>query len=175
MGKDKWNEYIPHYFTTFARKSLSSSEFKDNLLSFFAPDTTATAALKTVDWDTWFHAPGLPPKPDFDTSLVDVCYALASKWENTDTQEFKPSPSDVEGWRANQIVVFLNTVKEFVNPLTVDQVQLMGETYGFFGSKNVEVTARYFGVGLRSRYEGVYQPTADLLGNVGRMKFVRPL
>lgn len=34
---------------------------------------------------------------------------------------------------------------------------------------------RYFGIGLAAKDEGVYQPTADLLGTVGRMKFVRPL
>ena len=135
----------------------------------------ASAALKAVDWNTWFYAPGLPPKPDFDTSLVDVCYALAAKWENADSQDFNPAASDVDDWRANQVVVFLNSVKEFAKPLTKQQAQLMGETYGFFKSKNVEVTARYYGVGLRSRDENVYQPTADLLGKVGRMKFVRPL
>ncbi|KAL9130480.1 MAG: hypothetical protein Q9217_001352 [Psora testacea] len=175
VGKDKWSKYIPHYFTTFARLSITSNDFKDNLFSFFAPDSAATAVLKTVDWDEWFHAPGLPPEPDFDTLLVDVCYALASKWENVNAQGFKPAASDIEGWRANQIVVFLNSVQAFLHPLTKEQAKLMGETYGFFKSKNFEVTARYFGVGLRSRDEGVYQPTGDLLSQVGRMKFVRPL
>ncbi|KAL9098607.1 MAG: hypothetical protein Q9163_005770 [Psora crenata] len=175
VGKDKWNEYIPHYFTTFARRSLTSAEFRDNLISFFASDSTATAVLNAVDWDAWFYAPGLPPKPDFDTSLADVCYELAGKWEKAETEDFKPAASDVEGWKANQLVVFLNCVKEFAKPLTQEQAQSMGRVYGFFNSQNIEVTARYFAVGLRSRDPAVYQPTADLLGHVGRMKFVRPL
>lgn len=51
----------------------------------------------------------------------------------------------------------------------------MGKTYSFAASKNVEVSSRYFTVGLAAKDETVYQPTADLLGRVGRMKFVRPL
>ena len=175
IGKEKWNKFILHYFTKFARRSLTSTEFKDDLFSFYDSDPASAAKLKAVNWDAWFYATGLPPKPIFDTSLVDGCYALASRWENANSEYFKPSLNDVKGWKANQIVVFLNRVKEFTVPLSKEKVQLMGETYKFFESRNVEVTARYFGIGLRSRDEHVYQPTAELLGSIGRMKFVRPL
>jgi leukotriene-A4 hydrolase len=39
----------------------------------------------------------------------------------------------------------------------------------------VEILSRYYSIGLAARDEAVYQPTADLLGTVGRMKYVRPL
>jgi leukotriene-A4 hydrolase len=60
---------------------LDSFEFKATLLGFFASDKDASKALESVDWDAWFYKPGLPPKPEFDTSMVDKCYALAKKWE----------------------------------------------------------------------------------------------
>jgi len=82
VGKPKWDKFIPHYFTTWNRKSLDSYDFKATLLSFFKPDAEATKTLESVDWDTWFYKPGLPPKPKFDTSMVDKCYALAEKWED---------------------------------------------------------------------------------------------
>lgn len=172
VTKAKWNKYIPHYFTTFARQSLDSYDFKANLLSFFAPDTAASKALTDVDWDAWFYAPGLPPKPDFDTSLVDTCYALAAKWESGDVQ---PRREDIKAWSANQVVVFLDTVQAFAKPLDKRATQTMGATYGFATSQNVEVVARYYQVGLKAKDDTVYQPTAELLGNVGRMKFVRSL
>ena len=172
VGREKWNTYIPHYFTTFARKSLSSDEFKANLLAFFQTDAKASEALRAVDWQAWFYSPGLPPKPDFDTSLADVCYYLVSKWQDAD---FKPSKSDIDGWSANQVVVFLDAIFDLKPPLSKDRVQLLGDTYGFITSKNVEVSSRYLKVGLQSRLESVYKPTTELLGQVGRMKFVRPL
>lgn len=172
VTKDKWNKYIPHYFTSFARLSLDSYDFKANALSFFDSDNAASKALNDVDWDSWFYAPGLPPKPNFDTSLVDVCYDLASKWE---TGTFQPKHEDIKGWLANQVVVFLDTVQAFAKPLDKQASQTMGSTYGFASSKNVEVVSRYYQVALKAKDKTVYKPTAELLANVGRMKFVRPL
>ena len=51
----------------------------------------------------------------------------------------------------------------------------MGKAYSLIATRNVELSSRYLGVGLRAKDENVYQPTAELLGRVGRMKFVRPL
>lgn len=175
VGKDEWNRFIPHYFTTFARRSLDSYEFKANLLAFFESDTTASDALNKVDWDAWFYNPGIPPKPDFDTSLVDVCYDLANKWEKIKPDKFEPSVKDIKGWSANQIVVFLDRIQGFAVTLNKQETQSMGSIYGFAESRNVEVAARYFQIGLKARDESVYKPTAELLGNVGRIKFVRPL
>ena len=64
---------------------------------------------------------------------------------------------------------------EWKEPLSAEAVKYMGETYHFDKGKNVEVLSRYFGVGLKAGYRGVYEPAAELLGRVGRMKFVRPL
>lgn len=165
------------YFSTFARKSLDSYQFKETLLSFFASDPEASQLLKRLDWDKWFFAPGFPPKPDFDTSLVDVCYALADKWEALQAQKsrnFTPKADDIKGWSANQVVVFLERVQDFKAALARDDVKAMGEVYGFSKSQNVEIVSRFFRVGLRAGYKEVYEPTVELLGTVGRMKFVRP-
>ncbi|TEY49950.1 hypothetical protein BOTCAL_0281g00080 [Botryotinia calthae] len=172
VGKPSWDKFIPHYFTTWKKKSLDSYDFKATLLDFFASDSAASKALESVDWDSWFYKPGLPSKPEFDTSLVDKCYALAKKWESKD---YTPSPSDIEGWAANQVVVFLQQVQLFTTPLTPAQSQAMGKAYNLVNTKNVELSSRYFGVGLAAEDETVYQPTAELLGKVGRMKFVRTL
>jgi leukotriene-A4 hydrolase len=51
----------------------------------------------------------------------------------------------------------------------------MGNAYALTNTRNVELSSRYFGIGLTAKEESVYHPTAELLGKVGRMKFVRPL
>jgi leukotriene-A4 hydrolase len=51
----------------------------------------------------------------------------------------------------------------------------MGSTYSLINTRNVELSSRYFSIGLTAKDKSVYQPTAELLGKVGRMKFVRPL
>ncbi|KAI9719930.1 MAG: hypothetical protein M1828_005968 [Chrysothrix sp. TS-e1954] len=178
VGRENWDRFIPHYFTTWKYKSLDSYDFKSTLLDFFKSDSIVSSKLETVDWDTWFYAPGLPPKPAFDTSMVDVCYALASNWQTLsstpDSSSFQPSLSDISSWRANQVVAFLETLQS--GPaLTPTATRLMGDTYNLLTSKNVEVLARYLVVGLLAKDDSVKEPTVHLLGKVGRMKFVRPL
>ncbi|KAG4410498.1 hypothetical protein IFR04_016367 [Cadophora malorum] len=172
VGKPAFDKFIPHYFTTWSQKSLDSYDFKATLLDFFASDASSSKALQSVDWDAWFYKPGLPPKPKFDTSMVDRCYALAESWSSP---SYKPSPSDIEGLTANQIVVFLEKVQLFETPLSPSKSQAMGKAYKLATSRNVELSFRYFGIGLTAKDESVYHPTAELLGTVGRMKFVRPL
>ncbi|KAL8657052.1 MAG: hypothetical protein Q9226_002293 [Calogaya cf. arnoldii] len=180
LGKEQWDTFIPHYFTKYKEKSLDSYDFKSTLLAFFEKDAAASKKLGEVDWDAWFYQPGLPPKPDFDTSMVDLCYALADEWKGLGDSDdeghgFKPNEKDIEGWMANQVVVFLERISDFEKPLSKEAVHIMGQTYGFFESKNVEIVARYLAVGLKAKSEEVLKPTAELLGRVGRMKFVRPL
>ena len=63
----------------------------------------------------------------------------------------------------------------FETSLTASQSQAMGRAYSLVGSRNVELSSRYLGIALTAKDETAYQPAADLLGKVGRMKFVRPL
>lgn len=178
IGKAKWDRFIPRYFTIYKERSVDSYEFKSTLLDFFKDDEEASKKLQELDWDTWFYKPGFPPKPDFDTELADQCYELANKWQALSSGKesgFKPSVKDIEGFTSNQSVVFLETLQSSATPLTPKAIDTMGSTYGYSGSKNIEVVSRFYVLGLKARDKSVYEPTAELLGKVGRMKFVRPL
>lgn len=177
LGRENWDKFIPHYFTVFKQRSLDSYDFKATLLSFFESDAEASKKLADLDFDTWFYKPGFPPKPEFDTELADKCYDLADKWEalNNGDAKFQPSKKDIEHFSANQSVVFLEKVQTFDKKLSPELVDQMGREYGYARSKNVELVSRYLVVGLQARDQSVYEPTAKLLGEVGRMKFVRPL
>ena len=147
-------------------------------MDFFAPDAEAAGSLSAVNWDSWFYTPGLPPKPKFDTSLVDIVYDLGDKWREFATDPssgFAPSTSDVKDLTANQILVFLEQILLLEKPLTPEQSQLMGKVYGFAESTNMEVANLYCQVGLKAGDQDIVQTTITLLGNIGRMKIVRPL
>ncbi|ORY03662.1 leukotriene A-4 hydrolase [Clohesyomyces aquaticus] len=183
LGKEKWDTFIPHYFETFKFRSVDSYDFKSCLLDFFASDTSSAAKLADFDWDRLFYAPGYPPKPDFDDTLVKSCYELAEKWRShvsskdsdKEKSSFTPSPSDISSWVANQSVVFLEKCESFASSFSPSDVHLMNHSYSFGSSKNIELVSRFYQIGLRARDTEVYGPTAELLGRIGRMKFVRPL
>ncbi|KAJ5170669.1 Leukotriene A4 hydrolase [Penicillium coprophilum] len=175
VGKPKFDKFIPHYFTTFKCKSLDSYEFKALILDFFKSDAEASKLLEELDWDKWFYAPGLPPKPSFDTSMVDAVYELSKKWQSLPDSPFQPHISDIKGLTANQLVVFLEQMLLLEIPLSPKISKLMDDVYGFTKSKNVEVSNLYCQVGMKAGDGSIIEPTVDLLGRVGRMKFVRPL
>ncbi|KAJ5446094.1 hypothetical protein N7491_002176 [Penicillium cf. griseofulvum] len=175
IGKSKFDKFIPHYFTTFKCKSLDSYEFKALILDFFKSDAEASKLLEELDWDKWFYAPGLPPKPSFDTSMVDVVYKLSKKWQSLPDSSFQPHISDIKGLTANQLVVFLEEMLLLERPLSPKISKLMDDVYGFTKSENIEVSNLYCQVGMKAGDDSVIEPTTELLGRVGRMKFVRPL
>lgn len=107
--------------------------------------------------------------------MVKVCYKLADDWKSRASTNFEPKESDISSWLANQSVVFLERIQTLDTSLRVEDIELMGKVYGYDKSENVELVSRYFGIGLKAKVESLYQPAADLLGKVGRMKFVRPL
>ncbi|KKY34259.1 putative leukotriene a-4 hydrolase [Diaporthe ampelina] len=174
VGRANFDKFIPYYFEKWSRKSLDSYDFKATFLEFFgAPEYSELKdKIASIDWETRFYSRGLPPKPEFDTSLIDVCYKLADQWKDKD---FTPSAKDVEGLAANQKLVYLGKVQNFSEPLSAAQAEKMGDVYGFLGSKNVELKVAYFHIALRSKVTSTYPLVAELLGEVGRMKFVRPL
>ncbi|RMZ79388.1 hypothetical protein DV738_g3382, partial [Chaetothyriales sp. CBS 135597] len=187
IGQDLFDTFIPHYFTVWRGKSLDSYDFKATLLSFFSGNADVHKKLESIDWDTWFYAPGYPPfTPDLSNRLVDAPLALADKWETLASAaatssgqdrpgSFTPSPSDIANFSANQVVVLLEKCLLFENPIPVSQVQEMGKTYKLKDSQNVEVSSRYYQLAMRSGDQSIKPLVGDLLGKVGRMKFVRPL
>lgn len=120
VGRENFDKFIPFYFEKWTNKSLDSFEFRDTFLEFFSRPEYADLKDKiaTIDWEGRFYTPGMPPKPEFDTSLADVCYALAEKWKQRD---FSPSPEDISSWTGNQVLIFLNAVQDFETPLTQEK------------------------------------------------------
>lgn len=155
---------------------MTSEQFKTCLLDFFASDGTATELLRAVDWETWYHKPGAPLKPDFQCKRYDDCITLANNWDSlSDISEYQPSPGDVDGWTVSQLLAFLDALMEKARPLPATYVSQLGSTYKINESTNLEVVCRYLRVALQAGSRDVIKQTREVLGKTGRMKFVRPL
>ncbi|GMF99023.1 hypothetical protein BVG19_g3787 [[Candida] boidinii] len=185
LGQEKFNKFLPYYFSLFKYKSLDSYQFLDTLYGFFKDDAET---LDSIDWKTWLYEPYLPPKPDFDTTLVDECYSLASKWVKTATEspeslESTFSPSDIDEFGSNQNGVFLDTLVAYEGKDGFSwssengqkALSVMKSNYSAYStSQNAEVLFRWYRLELTGKITSSYQKLADWLGTVGRMKFVRP-
>lgn len=185
LGQEKFNKFLPYYFSLFKYKSLDSYQFLDTLYGFFKDDVKT---LDSIDWQKWLYEPYLPPKPDFDTTLVDECYSLASKWVKTATEspeslESTFSSSDISEFGSNQNGVFLDTLVAYEGKDGFSwssengqkALSVMRSNYSTYStSQNAEVLFRWYRLELTGKITSSYQKLADWLGTVGRMKFVRP-
>ena len=52
------NNFLKSYFQKFAYKSITSYDFQSSLYEYFH---SKKLMLDSVDWDGWFHSPGMPP------------------------------------------------------------------------------------------------------------------
>ncbi|KAJ0303172.1 hypothetical protein COL516b_006683 [Colletotrichum fioriniae] len=176
VGREKWLKFVPHYFRIFYGATVDSTQFKDCVLKFFSSDAVATSALSRVDWISWFHKPGAPQKPEFSSELYKKAVELADQWGSlSDQAVFRPSGSDIEGWTAGQVLVFLDLLIERPQPIPLEYCKLLDKLYGTGKSSNLEIVTRYLRVALRAGDRSVLKQTEDVLGQTGRMKFVRPL
>ncbi|PRT53290.1 Leukotriene A-4 hydrolase [Wickerhamiella sorbophila] len=176
LGRGEWDKFIPFYFSKFKAKSLDTDMFKETLYEFFASQKDK---LDAIDWNLWLHTPGLPPKPDFDTSIAEPCFDLAAKYAEAakSTGDFSwATQKDTEGWKARQVLVFLDSVAEKLEGAKhiSSAAEKMNELFNFSTSNNAEIKARWFRLAIAGKLEQEYQPLADWLGTVGRMKFTRP-
>lgn len=151
---------------------VDSNDFKAYFLSYFKP-TLSESALSSIDWDTWFNAPGMPKyDPKFDTTLANASQDLVSKW--TKEGGANASPDDIKGWSAKQIRYFLDKLLA-ENALSHSILEKLDENYKFTLSANAEIQEAWYKIGIKAEWEKVLEPSLKFITSQGRMKFVRPL
>jgi leukotriene-A4 hydrolase len=171
------SEWLAKYFTDFAKKSISTNDFKQHFISHFPH-------AKDVDWDGWLYGEGLPAFDLFeeiDTSLVDSMQTLAKDWQTNKSG----SSGDFANVKAHQTMVFLDTLIDQLPtfPLTLAKLEEMDNLYHFSASCNVEIAFRWWLLALKCRSlelcfatpESIDGPLSDYLGSQGRGVYVKPL
>ncbi|GAA6010636.1 hypothetical protein JCM11491_003004 [Sporobolomyces phaffii] len=181
-GLESFAPYHKAFITKFAGYSISTQDWLDHFWSYWSQFPEKEKALKEkVDFEAWLHGEGLelPVKMQYDTSLADECYKLASSWDSARALPREDllktfSESDIAEFQTNQIIVFLETlVGKDSFEKNQGTIETMNEIYGLLDSKNPEIKLRWFLVSLKA---GLYaKEAAAFVRTVGRLKYVRPI
>ncbi|KAJ3135866.1 Leukotriene A-4 hydrolase [Geranomyces variabilis] len=177
-GPSVFEPYLKAHVQKFAHKSINTDDFKKYLYEFYADKEGKTAVLEAVDWEAWFHKPGMPPVTNhFDDSLAVACQQLADEW---DAARSDPSaaPSSRAAWDAftsNQKVMFLEKLLQKPHHLPASVLAHFSTLYTMSTIQNAEIRFRWQWLCLIAGYQPIFPEVAAFLGQVGRMKFVRPL
>jgi leukotriene-A4 hydrolase len=200
VGSEAFETFFKAYVAKFSNKTVTSDEFRDYFLQYFK----GNAAAESVDWESWYHAPGMPPEtPEFDRSLAEEAEHLAECWLAVDRDGSElPTEQDLKSWSTGQIVCFLNKVMEETKkpkpatataaitdtdtdketttdkvglPLKTSTVNSMDKAYGFASSQNSEILFRYCMLALDAEDQSMIYVILHFMTSQGRMKYVRPL
>jgi len=171
LGIEKFEGFLKAYIKEFSYKSLTTSDWKDFLYSFFKAEKTP---LDTVDWESWFNKPGIAPvKGQYDTSLQDACTELSNKWIKGAVGD--ASSDDIKEFSAGQLQGFLDQLV-MADPLPIAAVAEMDAKYPrISNSNNSEVRFRWLRVCIKAKYEKCLDNALAMVTEQGRMKFTRPL
>ncbi|CAK4666458.1 hypothetical protein AeMF1_000148 [Aphanomyces euteiches] len=177
VGDDAFEAFAQAYVARFKYQTVTSAQFQDFFIAHFTP--TKADEIAAIDWPRWFFAPGMPPKPDFDTTLIQASKALANKWLQEDALGQTLSAADVDGWTSSQLVAMVESVIDGCAArhryLSPDVLLKMGEAYKFIETKNSEVRMRFHTLCIRSEAAFILPHVEAFLKEQGRMKYVRPL
>ncbi|GAA6059566.1 hypothetical protein JCM10212_000622 [Sporobolomyces blumeae] len=181
-GLEVFSPYHKAFVAEFDGKSISTQDWLDHFWKYWSQFPEQEKLLKEkVDFDAWLHGEGLtlPVDMEYDTSLADAAYSLASKWDSSRSLsrgDFEKtfSKKDIEAFQTNQIIVFLEKMAEKDSfDKNHDAVEVMGKVYDLLDTKNPEIKLRWFVFSLKA---GLYAPEAAAwVRTVGRMKYVRPV
>ncbi|XP_064632949.1 leukotriene A-4 hydrolase-like [Lineus longissimus] len=174
-GAETFEAFLRAYIEQFKYKALTTEDWKKFLFSFFQ-DKVEAGVFDDVDWEAWFHRPGMPPKrPNFDTSLADICTALCRRWSDADDNALDQFiQSDITRMSSKQVTEFLSLL--LLEPaLSLSKMVKLKEVYKLNERNNSEIKFRWLRLGLRAHYADAIAPAMQFVTEQGRMKFVRPL
>ena len=147
VGSEAFEAFAKAYLHKFKYKTVTSFEFRD----FFKEHFKDNEKIQDFDWESWLHAPGMPPEtPVFDQRLASEAIHLADLWMKYDVDTTNDTSSissvSVEKWSTSQMTCFLDSLitqcETRKKPLDVDTITALNKQYGMANSRNSEILSR---------------------------------
>ncbi|TYZ62403.1 hypothetical protein PybrP1_010213 [[Pythium] brassicae (nom. inval.)] len=196
-GHDTFEAFARAYIRAFRFRTVTSAEFRAFFERYFTETVDRRDAIQQVDWERWYHAPGMPPVPaGFDTSLAKQAVSLGEQLVasvDPATWAAAVAPETLAKWSATLWILLLDT-------LLVRQSQSRRQEVGagaasasasfspghldaidaFCGhhltaTQNAELRFRWYTLSLRAKDTRLLAGIRVFLKEQGRMKYVRPL
>jgi leukotriene-A4 hydrolase len=163
VGREQFGRFIRKYIETFRFTSITSEEF----LVFLDQELPGTA--EAVDAGTWLNKTGLPANaPIFESEKLNELTSAAAEFASGK----RPSAQQVQSWDSSELLVFLQHL-----PRELDRESLawLDESFRLTRRSNYEILVEWLTIAAGSDYESIFTRIREVLMEVGRMKYLRPL
>jgi hypothetical protein len=158
VGRDTFSRFLRGYVERFRFQSITTEQF----VSFV--DEALPGALAKVGGETWLAAPGIPgnaPKPV--SRRLEALQRLGAAL---------PDESLARSWTPTEWALYLES---YPRPAALERCAELEKRFALTASKNYEVLVSWLTLAADSGYVATRGRTEKLLGQVGRMKYLKPL
>ena len=168
VGRPALDTFLRAWTSGHAFQSVRTDEFERfvhaQLLS------AHPGAVSDADLKEWLHAPGLPASahPTQSKALSAVSDASAA-WR---AGRMVPAGIETSGWRTQQWVYFIDSLKPSQPPARLEQLDL---ALHLSGASNGEIASHWYVLSVQSHYLAGRDAMRRFLTRVGRPKFVVPI
>jgi leukotriene-A4 hydrolase len=163
VGREQFGRFIQKYIETFRFTSITSEEF----LVFL--DQELPGIAEAVDAGAWLNETGLPANaPIFESEKLNELTSAAESFVGGK----RPSAQQIQSWDSSELLVFLQHL-----PRELDRESLawLDESFRLTRRSNYEILVEWLTITAASDYEPVFPRIREVLMEVGRMKYLRPL
>ena len=157
VGREAFDRFLKKYMDTFRFQSVTTEELLELIR------TELPGALEAVNAPKWIDGEGVPAgAPVARSSRLEAVEALKTEL---------PAPAAKE-WSPWEWQVYLNHLPR---PSPPELMTALDRRFNLTEAANPEVLVAWLTVAIRSGYPPAVRRAETLLGEVGRMKYLKPL
>jgi leukotriene-A4 hydrolase len=160
LGRPAFDAWLKRYLADFRFGAVTTDDFRAHL------EAAHPGLLASVDADRWIDGPGMPADAEAPRSArLDAVLAVA-------TAAVVPSAEATAGWGPTEWQLVLELWPRPADPATV---RALDDAYHLTASTNYDVLVTWLTLALDAGDRAVLDRVEQVLGAVGRMKYLRPL
>ncbi|KAK6748271.1 hypothetical protein RB195_001104 [Necator americanus] len=168
---ERFEQFLRKYIEKYAYQSITTDVWKKELYSFFADKK---AVLDTIPWQKWLLEPGMPPKPKYDSRLMEACRSLAAEWTSAPDGAPPAESSAFEKMSPTQKVATLDKIR-LSGRFTAAKMPALTSSFKLDEAKNCELKFSWLMLGLDTQWSPIIPKALAFVLSVGRMKFCKPI
>jgi hypothetical protein len=158
VGRAPFTRWLRGYIAAFRFQSITTDDFLAHL------GDALPGALEAVGAARWLDGEGVPDTaPHPASQRLDAIERLGGAL---------PDLATAAAWSATEWQLYLESVPR---PAPAEDCRALDARFGLTARTNYEVLVAWLVLALRSGYLEVVPRVEEVLGAVGRMKFLRPL
>ncbi|NVB82870.1 MAG: M1 family metallopeptidase [Kofleriaceae bacterium] len=160
VGRQAFARWLRSYLDTFRFGAITTEEFEAHI------EAALPGALDKANARAWIDGEGVPASAKPQTSARLSSIELLASSGNV------PTAAQTKGWTPIEWALYLESVPR---PAPAALCQGLDDTFKLTASTNFDVLVPWLTLALKSGYTAVMPRVEQVVAEVGRMKYLRPL